>query len=693
MDPMDFDQNGMARLGLVSFNEEEVSSTNRLRQEIRTLHQAAEITADLVIHQFEKTEAILAKFQATSGQLQAVLDAASQIAIIATDLTGSITLFNRGAEVMLGYLACEVIGRMTPLDLHHIEDFSSSVTLEKLIHLATSEQGAIQEWLYRRKDGQSLPVTVSVTPLLGSNRHHVGFLWVAMDITPLKQAEEQLRRSNVELQRLDKLKSDLLSSVSHELRTPLTSIRGFAQLIRREFDRTFAATPEDDVKRRTKSSRIQDNLDIILTESERLTRLINEVLDLAKIESGRIEWHKVHFSLQEAILQAVNAVQGQFAGLANVALETNLPSSPLMVDADKDRMVQVLVNLLNNAAKFIQAGYVRVSAIRQPDGWVRVEVQDTGCGFPPEQAETIFDKFQQVHRNDTLVDKPQGTGLGLSICREIVLFHGGRIWATSVPGQGSTFSLTLPLLAQSEESDLMAESELLSNHTIHDTPVAPSVNECSEQNTQKSLPLVLVIDDDANVCTYLNLLFLEQGYRVMTARDGQEGLEMARLHHPDLITLDLAMPVLDGRQTMVHLHQDPKLSQIPVIVLSAMPDFDQVGGSVAMSKPIDEQRLLLGMRLLLLGRKQDLGVESMPCLALNEPVPLASNRLPGIIRVGDVVYCDREELLRRVGEGFKGLVTVPTEALHSMDGTFWEQLSSLDVLILPAAQKEEIDYV
>ncbi|MEO5331459.1 MAG: ATP-binding protein [Magnetococcus sp. YQC-5] len=673
--------------------QEDPSSKIRLCEEIRTLHQAAEITADLVIHQFEQTESILTKFRSTSTQLQAVLDAASQITIIATNLSGIITLFNRGAEWMLGWQASAVLGQLTPLEFHHPDDRVAMAEL--LATPETQQKGSTLESLLLRNDGSEIPVTLSITPLLGADHTRVGFLWVAMDISARKLAEEQLRRSNDELQRLDKLKSDLLSSVSHELRTPLTSIRGFAQLIRREFDRTFAASVEDEPKRRNKSQRIQDNLDIILTESERLTRLINEVLDLAKIESGRIEWHKTRFPLQEAIRQAVNAVQGQFAGLSDVTLEVALPEVPLLVELDKDRMVQVLVNLLNNAAKFITAGFVRVQAKWQTDGMVRVDVVDTGCGFPPEQAESIFDKFQQVHRDDTLVDKPQGTGLGLSICKEIVQHHGGRIWATSVPGEGSTFSLILPLLEIPVAPSVMQESSPMLLVDLSSDDTIPSASSALETRplavTDLAAPLVLVVEDDEHVRIYLNQLFQDEGYRVMLASEGQAGLELAEQHQPDLITLDLAMPVLDGRQTMMLLHQSPKLNRVPVIILSAMPDFDQVGGAMAMSKPIDEHRLLRSMRLLLRGRRQETESELMPCLLLNGPTPIPLYRLPEVIRLGEVTCCDQQELMQRVQEGFRGLVTIPTEMIAHVDGTFWERLSSLDVLILPDSGGESLE--
>lgn len=239
-------------------------------------------------------------------------------------------------------------------------------------------------------------------------------------------------------------KSAFLSSVSHELRTPLTSIRGFASLIEREFIRSFMPLIGADAALRKKSARIADNLGIILKESERLTRLINDVLDLAKIESGKIEWHDVRIDPAALVRDAANAVQGMFDTKPGVALRCDLPPDLPRICGDADRLQQVLVNLLNNAAKFTARGSVAVAAGIDADGMIRIEVSDTGSGFPPEDAEKIFDKFQQSSQSDTLTDKPKGTGLGLSIAREIVERHGGRIRAASQPGRGSVFTFTLP---------------------------------------------------------------------------------------------------------------------------------------------------------------------------------------------------------------------------------------------------------
>ena len=245
----------------------------------------------------------------------------------------------------------------------------------------------------------------------------------------LEAATAELRAANERLQELDRMKDDFVSTVSHELRTPLTSIRAFAELL---FDR-----PDTPPEKR------QQFLGIILKETERLTRLIDQILDLAKIESGRAQWHTEALDLRELVQDAAAATSQLFDD-KGVALETRLPEGVPRVAADRDRLQQVLLNLLSNAVKFSPggSGRVRIELALEP-GRVRVDVGDNGIGIEPREHESIFEKFHQV--GDTLTDKPRGTGLGLPISRRIVRQFGGELWVESVPGRGATFSFTLPL--------------------------------------------------------------------------------------------------------------------------------------------------------------------------------------------------------------------------------------------------------
>ena len=245
----------------------------------------------------------------------------------------------------------------------------------------------------------------------------------------LEAATAELRAANVRLQELDRLKDDFISTVTHELRTPLTSIRAFSEIL---YD-----NPELDVGRRSHF------LEIILKESERLTRLINQVLDLAKLESGAAEWNADEVDLAELIRDALLSTSGLIDD-KGIQLDLLLPEQTPTILIDRDRITQVMLNLLSNAIKFCaaEAGYIGVRLYQKAD-YLQVEVQDNGLGLRREEQRVIFDKFRQV--NDSAAGKPQGTGLGLPISMQIVSHYGGKLWVESEPGKGATFRFTLPL--------------------------------------------------------------------------------------------------------------------------------------------------------------------------------------------------------------------------------------------------------
>ncbi|MGQ3031399.1 MAG: sensor histidine kinase, partial [Ferrovibrionaceae bacterium] len=246
----------------------------------------------------------------------------------------------------------------------------------------------------------------------------------------LEAATNELRVANERLKELDRLKDDFVSTVSHELRTPLTSIRSFSEILHDH--------PElDDGQRR-------QFLAIVIKESERLTRLINELLDLAKIEAGGLDWQMARVDAAELVREAAQSI-GQLFRDKGVVLELDLPDNPLPVEGDRDRLMQVLMNLLSNAVKFSPAGRGRVLLAADRVGTqVEIVVSDNGPGIAARDQHVIFERFRQV--GDTLTGKPQGTGLGLAISRMIVEHHRGRIRVVSgTPGEGATFRVTLPL--------------------------------------------------------------------------------------------------------------------------------------------------------------------------------------------------------------------------------------------------------
>ena len=260
-----------------------------------------------------------------------------------------------------------------------------------------------------------------------------------------------LSDANRKLQEMDRLKSDFLANVSHELRTPLTSVVGFAQMIKQRFlEEIVPRVPAADIQGQRYAAKVDKHLDIIVSEGERLTRLINDVLDLSKLEAGKIEWQMEKLSLADAMDTALSATHTLFRQkklLLRRDVSEPLPGAVF----DRDQLVQVFINLLSNAVKFTSKGEVACSIRCEGDQLV-ASVRDTGLGIPDSELESIFDKFKQV--GDTLTDKPKGTGLGLPICRQIVEHHGGRIWAESKLGQGSVFHFTLPLEPQLPAPDV-----------------------------------------------------------------------------------------------------------------------------------------------------------------------------------------------------------------------------------------------
>ncbi len=287
---------------------------------------------------------------------------------------------------------------------------------------------------------------------VGSDVDHEEVIWLSRDITYRKQIEERLRlsketteRANRRLTELDQAKSALVSSVSHELRTPLTSLLGFSKLILKNFSKNFWPLAKNDHKLLTKGSQIVENLNILIHEGDRLTRLINDVLDLNKIEMGYTEWREEKINPSQLVKRAADAVSGQFSAHPDLTLITEVANDLPTIIVDGDKMLQVLLNLLTNAAKFTAHGTVNLRAFSPTDEVIRFEVVDTGPGINEIEQERIFERFHQAGHIDPSGDKPQGAGLGLAICREIVAHHGGSIWAESTVGHGSTFIIELPV--------------------------------------------------------------------------------------------------------------------------------------------------------------------------------------------------------------------------------------------------------
>jgi signal transduction histidine kinase/CheY-like chemotaxis protein len=411
-------------------------------------------------------------------------------------------------------------------------------------------------------------------------------------VKELSETAAELETANAQLKELDTMKTNFTSTVSHELRTPLTSVLGFAKLIKdRLVERIFPLVRVEDKKTEKTMKQISDNIDIIISEGERLTALINDVLDIAKMEAGKIEWKMDIFTARDLIDRSTAATSSLFErkGLTLVKeFDEDLP----LITGDKDRLIQVAINLLSNAIKFTETGSVIFQAQRTPDEVV-FSVTDSGVGIAKDDLNKVFEKFRQV--GDVLTGKANGTGLGLPICKEIVLHHGGRIWVESKPGRGSTFFFSIPTDVQpvpADKGDLIALADQLRERVLTAMPTP-------QRGGRKT---ILVVDDDNNIRTLLRQALEAEGHRVLEAANGLEAIRTAKNEQPDLITLDIMMPEINGFDTAVVLKNDPLTMKIPIIVLSIVEDKERgyrLGVDRYLSKPIDIHALLGEIETLL----------------------------------------------------------------------------------------------
>ena len=396
---------------------------------------------------------------------------------------------------------------------------------------------------------------------------------------------EDARLARAAAEEADAAKSSFLSTVSHELRTPLTSVLGFAKIIRRRLEeRLFPLISSEDRKVDQVKQQVIENLGVVVSEGERLTKLIDDVLDLAKIEAGKFTWNMTTVSISDVMERATAATASLFEAKKlklDRVVEADLPT----ITGDQDRLIQVVINLISNAVKFTDQGSIRCAARREGNELV-VSVTDSGIGIAPADQPKVFEKFKQV--GDTLTDKPKGTGLGLPICKEIVEYHGGHIWVESTPGQGSTFSFTLPMAAAPSIAEPAPRSRKVDIESL-----VRQLREkvATHQPRDKS---VLVVDDDQNIRSLLSQELSEAGYRVRLAEDGRKALALIREEMPGLVILDVMMPEMNGFDVAAVLKNDPATMDIPIIILSIVEDKERgfrLGVDRYLTKPIDTASL------------------------------------------------------------------------------------------------------
>jgi signal transduction histidine kinase/DNA-binding response OmpR family regulator len=485
------------------------------------------------------------QLQASHLHNQSILDNAN-CSIITTDVNGKITTFSKGAQKMLGYSEDEMLGQIGPdvvvPILHLPSEVASrskalSAELQMVIEpgletfVAKTRLGLVDEneWTYIHNDGHHITVLLTVTAQRDAQDNIIGFMGIAIDISERK--------------RVERLKSEFVSTVSHELRTPLTSIRGALGLVLGKASMDL-------------SDKARMLLETANRNSERLTLLINDLLDLEKIESGTLVFSLSPVDIVAIARQAVVSHES-YASQHQVSLVLHDAPTYVPVMGDEHRLLQVFSNLLSNAIKYSPAqGLVEVS-IRQQDHYVRIGIKDSGGGIPEAFRTQIFQRFAQADSSDTRAKG--GTGLGLSISKAIIERHDGTIGYHSQEGVGTEFYLEIPLW----------QEVILHDHTLDQRPH------------------LLVCEDNTDVAHILSQLLAQEGLASDIAHSATAAKHLLAAHNYRALLLDLTLPDMDGLTLITELHNNSQLHDLPIIVVSGRIEANQSSPAVEYNHVID----------------------------------------------------------------------------------------------------------
>ncbi|MCO5151365.1 MULTISPECIES: hybrid sensor histidine kinase/response regulator [unclassified Shinella] len=400
--------------------------------------------------------------------------------------------------------------------------------------------------------------------------HEGGFTIVYVDITELRQRQQELELARDEAQRATQVKSEFLANMSHELRTPLNAIIGYAQILQEDAEDTGQTDFLPDLKK-------------IESAGNHLLGLINGILDLSKIEAGRMEVYRERFDIG-ALTQDVAALIRPLAAKNDNTFAVECPADIGTIETDITKVKQTLLNLLSNACKFTEKGTVTLTVARQGKGAGRLlslTVRDTGIGMNEEQLGRLFQAFSQADSSTSR--KFGGTGLGLAISRSFAQMLGGDLTVESRPGEGSRFTFILPDPQENTADDAEDGEGLLGEEAG-----------LAARPEQAERPAVLVVDDDEASMNIIGSHLKRDGYRVLYAGTGEQALDMARKHRPAAITLDILMPQMDGWSVLVALKSDPELAAIPVVIVSISNEKAlgfTLGAAAMLAKPVDRGEL------------------------------------------------------------------------------------------------------
>jgi PAS domain S-box-containing protein len=476
---------------------------------------------------------------------RAILEATPD-GIVVLDHTGKPLLTNRRLSELIGVTATQSrdVGEFFARADEVFEDVAPvrELAAQALAH----PEEEIHTTLIVRAPRRELAVTSK--PVRGDDGEVLGRLILHRDVTRERE--------------VDRMKTEFVSLVSHELRTPLTSIKGYVDLL---LDGDVGAVSDEQ----------GGFLRIVKNNADRLVALINDLLDVSRIEAGKVELRLAPLDVATIVGQVASSLVPQLEAKGQT-LRLDLPDDLPLVSADADRVAQVVTNLLSNAHKYTPAGG-RIEVTAHRDGArVVVEVRDRGIGMSEDELGKLFTKFYRATNRTT--EQVGGTGLGLTIAKSLVEMHGGTIGVESAPGAGTTFAFTLPVAGAASSAA---------------APSAPAA--ASRAAVVRSGARVLVVEDEPDIAQLIRRYLQRGGYGVLIASDGAEGLRLARDEQPDVITLDVLMPGVDGLTVLEWLKSDPTTAGIPVVLLSIVPDDGRaarLGAVDYLNKPVDPDVLL-----------------------------------------------------------------------------------------------------
>jgi len=495
-----------------------------------------------------------------------ILESSTEYSIIAMDLNGDILAWNEGARRTYGYAPEEMVGKANARTLHAPEDIESGRNIAALDAALTT--GKFEgEFQRLRKGGQRFTAQVAITLRRDDRRNPIGFVLISKDVTAQKALEEQLRRKNEELeeqntrvQQANRMKSEFLANMSHELRTPLNGIIGFAELMHN--GRVGAV-----------SAPHMEYLGDILSSAKHLLQLINDVLDLAKVEAGKIELHAETIDLTRLIGE-VRDVLRTIMAKKHLTVEVQVAPDLREVVGDASKIKQILYNYLSNASKFSpNGGHIWVRCVAENDDCFRIEVEDTGIGISNNDIDRLFVEFQQL--DASTAKRFQGTGLGLALTKRLAEALGGRVGVHSEVGKGSVFMAVLPRALKA--------------------PGTPALATFDDAGSHATMP-ILVIEDTPSDAQYIASVLRSEGHDVVVAANGAEAIEFANARQFAAATVDLLLPDMHGAQVLEAIRATPLNRNIKAVVVSVMGKRG-LGGSIMgitdlLQKPVDPKKLL-----------------------------------------------------------------------------------------------------